>query len=443
MRPDVNSTRLWFDWDARDQLSNLTGPINASFSYDGFGRRASTTIAGITTGCLYDGANLVQELIGGAPTANMLTGLGIDEVFSRTDSTGTRTFLTDALGSTLALTDESGTEQTTTTYTWDPTGLGTVENVFGPAGLAQQVNDSSQTSQFASADALGTICLITDGAGNVVGSGSYRPLGVPDSGSGTLGGFGFTGEQVDPESGFVYLRNRFYDPTTSRFLTPDRLGAVGSGVNLYAYVGNSPATLTDPSGWNGEDPNGAYNEATLSWLLEGITYGNAPPELIPWDWQEGYRIEAEAEAEAAVEPIYGPPMPAELPAGAGAFGPAGEGGMYCPETEGPPATANNAGTTDPAARRVTLRQGTKQAIQDAAFKNSNGDYLDSNTGKVIPKNGPFDYGHKTDYEWWRTQQRARAEGWSRQDVIEYVNDPIHYQIEDPRANRSHEFESPR
>jgi hypothetical protein len=70
-------------------------------------------------------------------------------------------------------------------------------------------------------------------------------------------------------------------------------------------------------------------------LLEAITYGNAPPEPIPWDWQEGYRIEAEAEAEAAVEPIYGPPMPAELPARAGAFGPAGEGGMYCPETEGP------------------------------------------------------------------------------------------------------------
>jgi RHS repeat-associated protein len=178
----------------------------------------------------------------------MLTGLGIDEVFSRTDSTGTRTFLTDALGSTLALTDESGTEQTTTTYTWDPTGLGTVENVFEPAGLAEQVNDTSQTAQFASADALGSIRVITDGSGSVVGSGSYSAWGTPDSGSVTLGGFGFTGEQLDPETGFVHLRNRFYDPTTSRFLTPDPVGALGSGLNLYDYVGNNPATLTDPSG---------------------------------------------------------------------------------------------------------------------------------------------------------------------------------------------------
>ena len=117
---------------------------------------------------------------------------------------------------------------------------GTVENVFGPNGLAEQVTDSSQTSQFAGADALGSIRLITDGSGNVVGTGSYSPWGVPDSGSVTLNGFGFTGEQVDPESGFVYLRNRYYDPTTSRFLTPDPLGALGSGVNLYAYAGNNP-----------------------------------------------------------------------------------------------------------------------------------------------------------------------------------------------------------
>ena len=51
----------------------------------------------------------MQELSGGTPTANMLTGLGIDEVFSRTDSSGTSSFLTDALGSTLALADNSGT----------------------------------------------------------------------------------------------------------------------------------------------------------------------------------------------------------------------------------------------------------------------------------------------------------------------------------------------
>ncbi len=90
---------------------------------------------------------------------------------------------------------------TTTNYTWDPTGLGTViadgmvENVFGPAGLAEQVDDQSQTSQFAGADALGSIRLITDGSGTVVGTGSDSPWGTPHSGemsprSGTRHGTG-------------------------------------------------------------------------------------------------------------------------------------------------------------------------------------------------------------------------------------------------------------
>ena len=41
-----------------------------------------------TTNFLYDGQNVVQELSGGSPTANLLTG-GLDEVFQRTDTGGT------------------------------------------------------------------------------------------------------------------------------------------------------------------------------------------------------------------------------------------------------------------------------------------------------------------------------------------------------------------
>jgi hypothetical protein len=46
------------------------------------------------------------------------------------------------------------------------------------------------------------------------------------------------------------------------------------------------------------------------------------------------------------------------------------------------------------------------------------------------------------FEWWRTQQRARSEGWSRRDVIEYENNPSHYQIEAPGPNRSRRYEAP-
>jgi hypothetical protein len=41
---------------------------------------------------------LVQELSGGTPTANLLTGGRIDDTLTRADGGGTRTFLADALG---------------------------------------------------------------------------------------------------------------------------------------------------------------------------------------------------------------------------------------------------------------------------------------------------------------------------------------------------------
>jgi hypothetical protein len=57
--------------------------------------------------------------------------------------------------------------------------------------------------------------------------------------------------------------------------------------------------------------------------------------------------------------------------------------------------------------------------------------------------GQYDIGHKYGEEWWRTQQTANEEGWTRQQVIEYENQPSRFQIEDPASNRSHVYEMPK
>lgn len=102
---------------------------------------------------------------------------------------------------------------------------------------------------------------------------------------------------------------------------------------------------------------------------------------------------------------------------------------------------------EPSKRRVTLRKDTKEAIKqrmrDMGLVTPNGDFIDPNTGEVIPKDGPFDYGHVPGYEWWRTQVIAREQGWSREELIAYENDPRHYLIEAPSSNRSRTFEQPR
>ena len=53
-------------------------------------------------------------------------------------------------------------------------------------------------------------------------------------------------EYYDEESGFYYLRGRYYDPSVRRFTTPD---PAEDGINWYAYCGNNPVDYIDPSGY--------------------------------------------------------------------------------------------------------------------------------------------------------------------------------------------------
>ncbi|HET7025888.1 MAG TPA: RHS repeat-associated core domain-containing protein [Gemmatimonadales bacterium] len=81
----------------------------------------------------------------------------------------------------------------------------------------------------------------------------HGPFGEPQNAGGTIntGGdvqAGFTGAGGTPNGlGLVYLRNRWYDPGTGRFLTQDPIGLAG-GLNLYAYAGNNPSSFSDPFG---------------------------------------------------------------------------------------------------------------------------------------------------------------------------------------------------
>jgi RHS repeat-associated protein len=179
-----------YSWDARNRLAQIDAGATASFAYDSFGRRTSKNILSTQTGFLYDGVNAVQELSGTTPMANSLTG-GIDEVLQRTDAAGARSFLADALGSTLALTDSTGTVQTQ--YTFDPFGNTTV------------------------------------------------------SGAASTNGFAYTGRELD-STGLYYYRARYYNPSLGRFISEDPLGFAGSGPNFYAYVLDSPTNLVDPFG---------------------------------------------------------------------------------------------------------------------------------------------------------------------------------------------------
>jgi RHS repeat-associated protein len=83
----------------------------------------------------------------------------------------------------------------------------------------------------------------------VVKTASYDAFGnMTLSGSGDLGRYGYTGREIDVETGLQYNRARYYDPISHRWLSQDPLGFDAGDSNLYRYVNNAPTNGTDPSG---------------------------------------------------------------------------------------------------------------------------------------------------------------------------------------------------
>jgi YD repeat-containing protein len=114
-----------YTFDGRNHLTAIGGSGTASFVYDPFGRRISKTISSAVTQFIYDGLNPVQLLNGSNPpgvTANLLTGLRVDEYFT-TSASGGLNFMSDALGSTIGLVNSSGS--IVSSYTYQPFGKST------------------------------------------------------------------------------------------------------------------------------------------------------------------------------------------------------------------------------------------------------------------------------------------------------------------------------
>ncbi len=63
--------------------------------------------------------------------------------------------------------------------------------------------------------------------------------------------FRYCGEYYDTETGTIYLRARYYNPSTGRFISRDSYTGKTSdplSLNLYTYCHNNPLIYTDPSG---------------------------------------------------------------------------------------------------------------------------------------------------------------------------------------------------
>ena len=175
---------------------------------------------------------------------------------------------------------------TTRTRTAEAYRVGAYERVVGDAhaaharvekthvGPALEVRTSATSSapvfEYVHADHLGSAAAVTDASGAELLTLAHDPYGtrrradwtaqlpaaeVAALAAGQDAGrarSGFTGHEPLDRTGFVHMNGRLYDPRVGRFLSPDPIVSEpwsGQGWNPYSYVGNSPLSRTDPTGY--------------------------------------------------------------------------------------------------------------------------------------------------------------------------------------------------
>jgi RHS repeat-associated protein len=119
--------------------------------------------------------------------------------------------------------------------------------VYGASGTPiEQVNQVTGVATYLFTDQLGSVIMLADQTGNVVGTKSYSPYGDVNAVTGTATTpFGFGGGYTDP-SGLVYNVARYYDPAIGQFISADPLeGQTGTP---YRYATDNPVNGSDPTG---------------------------------------------------------------------------------------------------------------------------------------------------------------------------------------------------
>ena len=202
------TTHKQYGYNERNQLISYSAPDGSvsSYSYYADGMRKSKTVQNQTTVFYYQGADIVNETTGGQLTATNLKTYGM---VGRITQNGYRSYVKDGHGDVVKMLNAQGTQ---------------------------------------------------------VASYQYEGYGLLTSKTGAeTNPFRYSGEYFDEETGFIYLRARYYNPEIMRFITEDPhwnpnnmiysdgsnlpdMASIVQSTNMYAYCMNNPMSYVDPSG---------------------------------------------------------------------------------------------------------------------------------------------------------------------------------------------------
>lgn len=299
-----------YGYDAASQLTSAipsTGTAN-SWTYDNLGRPATQTIGATTTRNVYDTASQLcwstTAALPANPTCATPAAGAITYTYDQagrllTDTTTptnkvTYTYDTAGRQSTSQRINGATTTNQTRTYTpsndlqsvvsgtttvqldWDPTQqistLVTLVNASNTQSLAAGPSGWVSSRIGSTNVAIGqrydrSVAPTTETSG-LARSDSYSAFGTPAGIDTALPTLGYRGEvHID---GLIYLRNRNYQPGTTRFASVDPVpGRIATTTisNPYHYVDNNPLHNTDPLGLYSIDDSSIQKNGLPIWSI--------------------------------------------------------------------------------------------------------------------------------------------------------------------------------
>ena len=216
--PDGNLTNYngWtFAWDAENRLiAAKSATQKVENTYDYMSRRIEKKVYSWATdhwslvtdhSFLYDGWNLIRE------------------------------------------TQVSGFSTQVSDFVWGLDLSGTLQGAGGIGGLLASINHQPYTINHFLHDANGNVTDLVNTNGALAAHYEYDPYGntlVASGSAAAANPYQFSSKYLDPETGMYYYGYRFYCPNLGRWLNRDPIGERG-GLNLYAFVFNSPVHVID------------------------------------------------------------------------------------------------------------------------------------------------------------------------------------------------------